>query len=56
MFNSGYLISHSATRPEKYFASLCSNCLTRAFGVGRPVFHYLGSGRLTSHNWVLNDF
>ncbi len=50
MFNSGYLISRSATRPENILLVYVPIVLTRAFGVGRPVFHYLE--RLTSHNWV----
>lgn len=51
MFNSGYLISRSASLPENILLVYVPIVLTRAFGIGRPVFRYLE--RLTSHNWVL---
>ncbi|HIZ96450.1 MAG TPA: thiol reductant ABC exporter subunit CydC [Candidatus Ligilactobacillus excrementavium] len=51
MFNSGYLISKSASLPENILLVYVPIVLTRAFGIGRPVFRYLE--RLTSHNWVL---
>lgn len=50
MFTSGYLIDFSATQPL-FAAIYVPVVLTRAFGIGRPVFQYLE--RLTSHNWVL---
>lgn len=51
MFNSGLLISKSASLPINILLVYIPIVLTRAFGVGRPVFRYLE--RLTSHNWVL---
>ncbi len=51
MFNSGYLISKSASLPENILLVYVPIVLTRAFGIGRPVFRYLE--RLVSHNWVL---
>ncbi len=51
MFNSGYLISRSASIPENILLVYIPIVLTRAFGIGRPVFRYLE--RLTSHSWVL---
>lgn len=51
MFNSGYLISKSATRPYNILLVYVPIVLTRAFGFGRPVFHYVE--RLTSHDCVL---
>lgn len=51
MFNSGYLISKSATQPYNILLVYVPIVLTRAFGFGRPVFHYIE--RLTSHDWVL---
>lgn len=51
MFTSGYLISKSATHPYNLFAVYVPVVLTRAFGIGRPVFKYLE--RINSHNWVL---
>ena len=51
MFNSGYLISKSASLPENILLVYVPIVLTRAFGVSRPVFRYIE--RLTSHNWVL---
>lgn len=51
MFNSGYLISKSASHPENILLVYVPIVLTRAFGIGRPMFRYLE--RLTSHNWVL---
>lgn len=50
MFTSGYLITKSATPPENILLVYVPIVLTRAFGIFRPVFHYLE--RLTSHNWV----
>lgn len=50
MFTSGYLIDFAATMPL-FAAIYVPVVLTRAFGIGRPVFQYLE--RLTSHNWVL---
>ncbi|WP_203627228.1 thiol reductant ABC exporter subunit CydC [Lacticaseibacillus mingshuiensis] len=50
MFTSGYLIDFSARMPL-FSAIYVPVVLTRAFGIGRPVFQYLE--RLTSHNWVL---
>lgn len=51
MFNSGYLISRAASLPENILMIYIPIVLTRAFGIGRPVFRYIE--RLTSHNWVL---
>jgi ATP-binding cassette subfamily C protein CydC len=51
MFTSGYLIRSSAAHPYNLFAVYVPIVLTRAFGIGRPVFRYLE--RLLSHNWVL---
>ena len=51
MFNSGYLISRAASLPENILLIYIPIVLTRAFGIGRPVFRYIE--RLTSHNWVL---
>ncbi|WP_171332621.1 thiol reductant ABC exporter subunit CydC [Enterococcus cecorum] len=51
MFNSGYLISKSASLPENILLVYVPIVLTRAFGGSRPVFRYIE--RLTSHNWVL---
>ncbi|EHI68924.1 thiol reductant ABC exporter subunit CydC [Streptococcus ictaluri] len=51
MFNSGFLISKSATRPYNILLVYIPIVLTRAFGIARPVFRYME--RLTSHNWVL---
>lgn len=51
MFNSGYLISKSASHPSNILLVYIPIVLTRAFGIGRPVFRYIE--RLTSHNWVL---
>ncbi len=51
MFNSGYLISEAARRPDSIIYIYVPVVLARAFGVARPVFRY--SERLTSHNWVL---
>lgn len=50
MFTSGFLIDKSATKPL-FAAIYVTVVLTRAFGIGRPVFQYVE--RLTSHNWVL---
>lgn len=51
MFVSGYLISRAASIPENILLIYIPIVLTRAFGIGRPVFRYIE--RLTSHNWVL---
>ena len=51
MFNSGYLISRAASLPENILLIYIPIVLTRAFGIGRPVFRYVE--RLVSHNWVL---
>ncbi|MFC0233811.1 thiol reductant ABC exporter subunit CydC [Vagococcus entomophilus] len=51
MFNSGYLISKSATHPVNILLVYVPIVLTRAFGIGRPAFRYVE--RLASHNWVL---
>lgn len=51
MFISGFLISKSASMPTNILLVYIPIVLTRAFGIGRPVFRYLE--RLTSHNWVL---
>ena len=50
MFTSGYLITKSATPPDNILLVYVPIVLTRAFGICRPVLHYLE--RLTSHNWV----
>ncbi|QFX92147.1 thiol reductant ABC exporter subunit CydC [Fructilactobacillus fructivorans] len=51
MFVAGYLISRSATHPYNILIVYVPVILTRAFGIGRPVFKYLE--RINSHNWVL---
>lgn len=51
MFTSGFLISKAASRPENILLIYVPIVLTRAFGIGRPVFRY--AQQLTSHNWVL---
>jgi ATP-binding cassette subfamily C protein CydC len=51
MFNSGFLISRAASLPENILLIYIPIVLTRAFGIGRPVFRYVE--RLVSHNWVL---
>ncbi|WP_230912755.1 thiol reductant ABC exporter subunit CydC [Agrilactobacillus fermenti] len=51
MFTSGYIIDRSATHPYNILMIYAAVVLTRAFGIGRPVFKYLE--RLRSHNWVL---
>ena len=51
MFVSGFLISKSASLPSNILLVYIPIVLTRAFGIGRPLFRYLE--RLTSHNWVL---
>lgn len=51
MFTSGYVIDKSATHPYNILMIYAAIVLTRAFGIGRPVFKYLE--RLRSHNWVL---
>ncbi|USS93178.1 thiol reductant ABC exporter subunit CydC [Fructilactobacillus ixorae] len=51
MFVAGYLISKTATHPYNILLVYVPVLLTRAFGIGRPVFKYLE--RINSHNWVL---
>ncbi|MBP1043970.1 thiol reductant ABC exporter subunit CydC [Vagococcus sp. BWB3-3] len=51
MFTSGFLISKSASRPWNVLAVYVPIVLTRAFGIGRPLFRYME--RLGSHDWVL---
>ncbi|AYW46018.1 thiol reductant ABC exporter subunit CydC [Tetragenococcus koreensis] len=51
MFTSGFLISRSASIPENILLVYVPIVLTRAFGIGRPVFRYVE--RLVSHNWAL---
>lgn len=51
MFTSGYTIDKAATHPVNILLIYVPILLTRAFGIGRPVFKYLE--RLKSHNWVL---
>lgn len=51
MFTSGYTIDKSATHPYNILLIYVPILLTRAFGIGRPVFKYIE--RLKSHNWVL---
>ncbi|USS88269.1 thiol reductant ABC exporter subunit CydC [Fructilactobacillus hinvesii] len=51
MFVAGYLISRTATHPYNILLVYVPVLLTRAFGIGRPVFKYLE--RINSHNWVL---
>ncbi|MBM7635652.1 thiol reductant ABC exporter subunit CydC [Streptococcus saliviloxodontae] len=51
MFNSGFLISKSASLPSNILLVYIPIVLTRTFGIGRPLFRYLE--RLTSHHWVL---
>ena len=51
MFNSGFFISRAASLPENILLIYVPIVLTRAFGIGRPVFRYVE--RLVSHNWVL---
>lgn len=51
MFTSGFLISKAASHPENILLIYVPIVLTRAFGIGRPVFRY--AEQLTSHNWVL---
>lgn len=51
MFTSGYLISRAAEMPGNIMLIYVPIILTRAFGIGRPLFRY--AERLTSHNWVL---
>ncbi|UQS82976.1 thiol reductant ABC exporter subunit CydC [Bombilactobacillus thymidiniphilus] len=51
MFTSGYTIDKSATHPFNILLIYPAILLTRAFGIGRPVFKYVE--RLRSHNWVL---
>lgn len=51
MFTSGFLISRSAREPYNIFVVYVPIVLTRAFGIGRPVFKYLE--RINSHDWVL---
>lgn len=51
MFTSGYTIDKSATHPYNILLIYVPILLTRAFGIGRPVFRYVE--RIKSHNWVL---
>ncbi|GEO65374.1 thiol reductant ABC exporter subunit CydC [Companilactobacillus nantensis] len=51
MFTSGYTIDKAATPPVNILLIYVPILLTRAFGIGRPVFKYIE--RLKSHNWVL---
>ncbi|MFC6175264.1 thiol reductant ABC exporter subunit CydC [Companilactobacillus huachuanensis] len=51
MFTSGYTIDKAATHPINILLIYIPILMTRAFGIGRPVFKYLE--RLKSHNWVL---
>src|SRR5699024_10015326 len=51
MFTSGYTIDKAATHPVNILLIYVPILLTRAFGIGRPVFIYVE--RLKSHNWVL---
>ncbi|CAJ1177361.1 putative ABC transporter ATP-binding/permease protein [Companilactobacillus paralimentarius] len=51
MFTSGYTIDKAATHPVNILLIYVPILLTRAFGIGRPVFKYIE--RLKSHNWVL---
>lgn len=51
MFNSGFLISEAARRPDSIIYIYVPVVLARAFGIARPSFRY--AERLTSHNWVL---
>ncbi|APU70394.1 thiol reductant ABC exporter subunit CydC [Companilactobacillus crustorum] len=51
MFTSGYTIDKAATHPINILLIYIPILLTRAFGIGRPVFKYIE--RLMSHNWVL---
>lgn len=51
MFTSGYTIDKAATHPVNILLIYIPILLTRAFGIGRPVFKYIE--RLKSHNWVL---
>ncbi|SCC79439.1 ATP-binding cassette, subfamily C, CydC [Bifidobacterium commune] len=52
MFTSGYLINSSARMPYNILMVYAPIVLTRAFGIGRPVFKYIE--RLKSHDWVLH--
>lgn len=52
MFTSGFLISRSARLPYNILMVYVPIVLTRAFGLGRPVFSYLE--RIQSHDWVLH--
>ncbi|GAB5056488.1 thiol reductant ABC exporter subunit CydC [Companilactobacillus alimentarius] len=51
MFTSGYTIDKAATHPVNILLIYVPILLTRAFGIGRPVFKY--TERLKSHSWVL---
>lgn len=51
MFTAGYTIDKAATHPYNILLIYVPIVLTRAFGIGRPVFKY--AERLRSHNWVL---
>lgn len=52
MFTSGYLIDRAARMPYNLLMVYVPIVLTRAFGIGRPVFKYIE--RLKSHDWVLH--
>lgn len=51
LFTSGYLISKSSMRPENILLVYVPIVLVRAFGISRPILHYLH--QLTSHSFVL---
>ena len=50
-FTAGYLITRSSERPYNILMVYVPIVLVRAFGIARPVSHYIE--RLTSHNTVL---
>lgn len=52
MFTAGYLINRSARMPYNILMVYVPIVLTRAFGIGRPVFKYVE--QLKSHDWVLH--
>ncbi|MDF7663525.1 thiol reductant ABC exporter subunit CydC [Bifidobacterium sp. ESL0763] len=52
MFTAGYLINRSARMPYNILLVYVPIVLTRAFGIGRPVFKYVE--QLKSHDWVLH--
>lgn len=51
MFDSGFLISRAAERPDSVVAISLPILLARVIGLSRPIVQY--AERLTSHNWVL---